>query len=91
MGASFDTVEENRAFAESEGFPFRLLSDSEKVAGAAYDTVRQAGEDYAEFGVPRRYSYLVDPDGVIAKGYEVTDVNAHAGEVLADLRGLQSG
>ena len=39
----------------------------------------------------KRYSYLIDPDGVIAKSYEVADVNVHAETVLRDLRGLQAG
>lgn len=91
VGASFDTVEENLAFAEAEEFPYRLLSDTEKVAGAAYETVRKEGEKYAEFGVPHRYSYLIDPDRVVRRAYEVEDVNAHPEEVIADLRRLQGG
>jgi peroxiredoxin len=37
----------------------------------------------------KRYSYLIDPEGIIAKSYEVADVNAHADMVLRDLRELQ--
>ena len=88
---SFDTVEENSAFAEAEGFPYRLLSDPGKVAGAAFDAIRAEGERYAEYGVPRRVSYLIDPDRVVRKSYEVTDVNAHADEVVEDLRSLTAG
>jgi peroxiredoxin Q/BCP len=86
---SFDTVEENKAFADAEAFPYRLLSDPEKVAGAAFDTIRAEGEPYAQFGVARRLSYLIDPDRVIRRAYEVADVNAHAEEVLGDLRSLK--
>ena len=38
----------------------------------------------------KRLSYLIDPEGVIAKSYEVGDVNTHPQEVLADLRDLAS-
>jgi peroxiredoxin len=81
-------VEENRTFAEAEGFPFRLLSDTEKKAGALYDTIRSPDEPFYEY-VPRRYSYLIEPDGTIVKAYDVTDVNAHADEVLSDLVALR--
>jgi peroxiredoxin len=55
--------------------------------GVAYET-RAPGTDKVNFA--KRYSYLIDPQGVIAKSYEVKDVNAHADIVLADLRELQS-
>jgi cytochrome oxidase Cu insertion factor (SCO1/SenC/PrrC family) len=35
-------------------------------------------------------AYLVDPDGVIRKSYEVKDVNTFADDVLADLRKLHA-
>jgi peroxiredoxin len=38
----------------------------------------------------RRIAYLIDPEGVIRKAYEVGDVNAFASTVLDDLRALQS-
>ena len=53
----------------------------------AYET-RAPGTDKVNFA--KRYSYLIDPEGVIAKSYEVKDVNAHAETVLHDLRELQS-
>lgn len=37
----------------------------------------------------KRLSYLIDPDGVIKKSYEVGDIPAHPGEVLDDLRSAQ--
>jgi peroxiredoxin len=64
-----------------------LLSDVSEQVGVAYET-RAPGTDKVNFA--KRYSYLIDPDGVIAKSYEVKDVNAHAEMVLDDLRTLQS-
>ena len=51
----------------------------------AYET-RAPGTEKVSFA--KRFSYLLDPGGVIAKSYEVTDVNAHAEIVLSDLREL---
>jgi peroxiredoxin len=53
----------------------------------AYET-RAPGTDKVNFA--KRYSYLIDREGVIAKSYEVGDVNAHAETVLTDLRNLQT-
>ena len=87
LGISFDTPEDNKAFAEKHDFPFRLLSDPGKTVGAVYQTLRDADDPYANF--PQRHSYLIDPEGRIAKAYAVTDPGGHAAEVLADLAALQ--
>jgi peroxiredoxin Q/BCP len=87
LGISFDAPEANRAFRDKFDFPFRLLSDFSEQVGVAYET-RDPGTDKVNYA--KRYSYLIDPEGVIAKSYEVADVNAHADMVLSDLRDLQA-
>jgi peroxiredoxin Q/BCP len=87
LGASFDTPEENRAFAEDQQFGFRLLSDVDRAVGTAYEVARPADDQYSSF--PMRISYLIVPDGVIRRGYAVADVKSHADEVLADLAALR--
>ena len=90
LGASFDSVEDQRAFAEAESFPYRLLSDESREVGRAYDAERAEGEDYYEMGLPRRVSYLIDPEGKIAQAYDLTgqDLSAHAGQILTDIEGF---
>jgi peroxiredoxin Q/BCP len=83
LGISFDAPEANRAFREKFDFPFRLLSDFSEQVGVAYET-RAPGTDKVNFA--KRYSYLIDPEGVIAKSYEVADVNVHAETVLRELQ-----
>ena len=87
LGASFDTPEENKTFAETEQFGFRLLSDVDRTVGQAYEVLRGPDEQYPDF--PKRIAYLVDPDGVIRRSSEVTDVDGFAGQVLADVRELR--
>ncbi len=84
LGASYDTPAENLAFAQAQQFPFRLLSDTDHTVAATYEVTRDADDKFA--GFPRRYSYLIDPDGVIAHAYDVTDVARHADQVLADVQ-----
>ena len=90
LGISFDSVADQKQFADGEGFPYPLLSDPDKTVGKAYDAERQPGEKYAEAGIPRRISYLIDPQGKIHKAYDVEnaggDLGAHAAQVLADIR-----
>lgn len=88
LGASFDTTEDNKAFTESHGFPFPLLSDPDHAVGRVYETERHPDEDNREW--PKRRTYLIDPEGVIRKTYRVRDIPAHPDEVLADLRALQA-
>jgi|SRR5919204_6748881 peroxiredoxin Q/BCP len=84
IGVSFDRPEDNRAFAEKHGFPFRLLSDVDREVGALYETKRAEGEQSPEFA--KRRTYLIDPEGIIRKAYRVKDIPAHPVEVLEDLR-----
>ena len=88
LGISFDTPEDNKAFAEKHDFPFRLLSDPDKSVGSLYEALRDPGDKFADFS--QRHSYLIDPEGTIAKAYDVTDPGGHAAVVLADLTALQS-
>ncbi len=88
IGASFDTVEDNRAFATAQEFGFPLLSDLDRSVGRSYETARADDDQYAHF--PLRISYLIDPSGVIRRTYTVADVSGHADEVLADLASLQT-
>ena len=83
MGVSFDPPEANRAFAEKNDFPFRLLSDVDRTVGERYETVRAPAEKGA--GTPKRRTYLIDPEGRIARAYRVTDIPGHPGELLEDL------
>ena len=54
--------------------------------GRAYGTERDADDKFPDF--PRRITFLIRPDGSVAKVYTVTDVEAHPDEVLADIRGM---
>jgi thioredoxin-dependent peroxiredoxin len=89
LGVSFDPPEANLAFAEGQGFPYRLLSDVDRSVGEAYETRRAPEERDPQW--PKRRTYLIDPHGVIRKAYRVQDIAAHPDEVLADLARLRGG
>jgi peroxiredoxin Q/BCP len=87
LGASFDSVGDNLAFAQAQGFDYRLLSDTDRTTGEAYGVLRDRTEPYAAY--PDRIAYLIDPEGTIAASYEVSDVAGFADAVLADLRSIK--
>jgi peroxiredoxin len=64
------------------------LSDSDRAVGTKYEVARAPDDKYPEF--PMRHSYLIDPDGLIHRRYEVTDVASHAADVIADLEAAQT-
>ncbi|MDT3442007.1 peroxiredoxin [Pseudofrankia sp. BMG5.37] len=86
VGLSFDTPEENKAWAEEQGFEFPLLSDVDHSVGRLFAVERDPDDQYAAF--PLRVSYLVDPDGVVRKTYVVAGVQEHAVSVLSTLAEL---
>ena len=61
-------------------------ADVDRTVGTQYEVTRDPSEQYAQYA--RRYAYLIGPDGVIKKSYDVTDVAAHADAVLADIEQL---
>jgi peroxiredoxin Q/BCP len=76
---SFDTVADNKAFADKFDFPYPLLCDTDKSMSIAYGAAKDAGAKY-----PARISYLID-DGKIAWATEVTDINKHVEEAVTRL------
>lgn len=82
FGVSFDTVQENRAFAEKFSFPFRLLCDTERVLGLAYGAA-----DAPDAGYAKRISYVIDEEGRVLLAYPKVKPDQHLEQVLGDLSG----
>ena len=80
LGASFDSPEENKAFKDKFDFPYDLLCDTDRTMGLAYGAAGDADASH-----PARISYLIDPEGKIAKVYGKVVPAEHPDEVLRDL------
>ncbi len=80
MGISFDTVEENAAFAKKISFPYALLCDTTRSIGLAYGACQEASASFAN-----RISYLIDEEGKVQRVYASVNPRVHPAEVLADL------
>jgi len=80
LGVSFDTIEENAAFAAKMQFPYRLLCDTDRAIGMAYGACSKPTDASA-----RRISYIIGPDGSIKQSYPKVDTKSHPAEVLKAL------
>jgi thioredoxin-dependent peroxiredoxin len=89
FGISIDSTKSHKKFEEKYTLPFTLLADTEKEVVTAYGvwgTKKFMGRTYDG---TRRTSFLINPEGMIAKIYENVKPEEHAEEVLADLAAFQ--
>ncbi len=84
LGVSLDDVDSHLEFAEHHSLPFPLLADTDGTTADAY------GVKTRMFGmtVAKRQTFIIDPNGHIAKHYEKVKPSEHAAEVLSDLKAL---
>ncbi len=80
LGISFDSVGENRAFAEKFDFPYKLLCDVDRAVGLAYGAADSADAEYA-----KRISYVIDEEGRIQLAYPKVKPDVHLDQILEDL------
>lgn len=84
IGISLDDVESHQKFSEKYSLPFPLLADVDGRASDAYGVkTKMVG-----FTIAKRQTFLINPDGKLAKHYEKVKPATHSDEVLADLKAL---
>jgi len=86
LGISVDDVASHKQFAEEHGLPFTLLADSTKETAKSYGVLRSA---LGLMEIASRETFIIDPEGRIAKHYASVDPKGHSQRVLADLKVLQ--
>lgn len=86
LGVSVDSVDSHKKFCAKEGLNFKLLADTGGKVTSAYGSLTNLG--FVKFAA--RHSFLIDPEGKIAKVYPSVDPVKHSAEVLAQLDELQS-
>lgn len=88
IGISADSVESHRKFAEKNKLPFILLSDPSKKVIQKYGAWKEKSMFGKSFMGIKRSSYLIDPNGNVAKVYPKVKPSDHAEEVLSDIANL---
>ncbi len=83
LGVSVDSVDSHKKFCTKEGLNFKLLADSDKKVTEQYGSLMPV------IHMAQRNTFIIDPQGKIAKVYTSVDPNKHSTEVLAALDELQ--
>ena len=85
FGISVDSVESHKDFSDKFNLPFSLLSDESGEVSKRYDSLR----DFYVFTLSKRNTFIIDPQGNIAKIYLAVDPETHSKMILNDLSVLQ--
>ena len=85
LGVSVDTPDSHKQFCTKEGLTFRLLADPNHTVVDAYGSLG----NFAGFKIASRNTFLIDPQGNIAKVWTKVDPHVHSAEVLAALDQLK--
>lgn len=89
IGVSADSIESHKKFARKHELPFHLFSDPEKEIIYKYHAWGKKQFMGKEYEGIFRISYLINPEGKIAKVYDKVQTAKHAVEVLTDIRKAQ--
>ena len=79
LGVSSDKESTQAKFKSKNDLPFTILADPDHVAGKAYG-VEKPDSAYFE-----RSTFVIDPDGTVAKMMRNVDARKHADQVLEAL------
>ncbi len=80
LGASFNSVEQNAAFAQKYSFNFPLLCDTQRTLGLACGACTSPKDRSA-----KRVSILINEAGKVVRFYDSVNPRDHAAQVLADV------
>lgn len=85
LGANADSVTKHQQFAQQHQLPFSLLSDTKGQVAKQYGALL----DLNWLRFVKRHTFIIDPQGRIAKIYRQVNAQQHASELLGDLQQLQ--
>ncbi|HWN98067.1 MAG TPA: peroxiredoxin [Blastocatellia bacterium] len=84
LGVSVDDVQSHKSFCEKEGLNFKLLADTDGKVSESYASVME----YGGKKLSARNTFIIDPNGKVAKVFMSVKPMPHSEEVLAALAQL---
>ena len=84
LGVSVDSPDSHHEFCVKEGLSFKLLADTDHAVSTQYGTLSHIGFTHAA-----RNTFLISPDGRIARVFDDVKPAEHSAQVLAALDQLQ--
>jgi peroxiredoxin len=85
LGVSVDTAQSHKDFCAKEGLNFKLLADPDAKVSTEYGSVM----DYKGSKLAARNTFIINPNGEIAKVYTGVKPADHSKQVLKDLAELK--
>jgi len=85
LGVSVDTAQSHKDFCAKEGLNFKLLADPDAKVSTEYGSVM----DYKGEKLAARNTFIINPNGEIAKVYTGVKPADHSEQVLKDLADLK--
>jgi peroxiredoxin Q/BCP len=86
MGVSVDDSDSHARFAKKYHLPFPLLADKDGKVADSYGALT----NLYLVKMAKRYTFLIDPQGKIAKTYLSVDTSRHSQEIIDDLKLLRN-
>jgi peroxiredoxin Q/BCP len=86
LGVSVDDVASKKAFAKEHSLPFPVLADADKAVTKSYGVLTSM---LGMWEYSRRDTFIIDPQGRVARHFEKVDPEGHAEKVLAEIRRLK--
>jgi peroxiredoxin Q/BCP len=85
VGVSVDSPDSHKRFCTQEGLRFKLLSDTAGTVSARYGSLKSIlGKKLSS-----RHTFILDPEGKVARIFREVQPSGHSAEVLAALGELQ--
>lgn len=85
LGVSVDSAESHKKFCAKEGLNFKLLADTSHEVSKQYGSLMNFG--IAQ--ISARHTFLIDPQGKIARSYMSVNPSRHSSEMLAAIEDLE--
>jgi peroxiredoxin Q/BCP len=85
LGVSGDTADSHKSFCAKEGLNFKLLADTDAKVSEQYGSIME----YNGMKLSARNTFIIDPQGKIAKVFVKVNPAVHSEDVLAALATLQ--
>ena len=84
VGVSVDDRASHARFARKYDLTFPLLADSKGETARRYDSI------WPLIGIARRNTFLIDPEGNVARIYRSASASRNSGEIVEDLKGMKN-
>ena len=86
LGISPDTPQAQKKFKQKYDLPFTLLADPDKKVAKLFDVIREKNMYGKKVMGIERTTFLIGPDGKLARIFPKVKADGHADEVLAALK-----